>query len=39
MAANNNWVRPAGDQARYVINDNGFTEDDATKDIADGAVG
>ena len=38
MAADDDRLGPAGDEARHVLADDRFAEDDAAEDVADGAV-
>ena len=38
MAADHDWVSPARNEARYIFDDDGFTENNAAQNVADGAV-
>lgn len=39
MPPNDNGFLPAGDQARDILADDGFSEHCASKDVPDGAIG
>lgn len=39
VSANDNWLLPAGDKTRDVLANDGLTEDSATKNVTDGAIG
>ena len=39
MAADDDGFGPARHEARHILADDGFAEDDATQNVADGAVG
>jgi hypothetical protein len=38
VSSNNDWFNPAGNAARNVLDDDGFTENSAAHDVANGTV-